>query len=256
MKTIRALIVDDEVHARKKMRSLLGAHEDIVVVAECESGREAVGAIEDANPDVVFLDVQMPGLSGLDVVRSIGADNMPMVVFATAYDRFAIDAFDAHAVDYLLKPIDPARLGRTLELVRKRLRSSEGDDAGSRLDEVLARLASSGDYALKFALKSGGTIHMVDVDAIDWIEADGNYVTFHAAGKTYLHRETLQSVTRKLDPKRFARVHRSHAVNVDRVRRLEPDRHGDFRIVLDDGTELTLTRTYREGFLERFGGGR
>lgn len=254
MKTIRAIIVDDEVHARKKMRALLDAHDDVSVVRECDNGGDAVAAIEKDRPDVVFLDVQMPGMSGLDVVRSIGADAMPLVVFATAFDRFAIDAFDAHALDYLLKPIDPSRLQRALEAVRERMRSHEADDARRRLEAALARLAAQGRYARKFAVKSGGAIHVVDVESIDWIGADGNYVNFHAAGKTYLHREALQSVEQKLDPARFARIHRSQVVNVDRVRRLEPDRHGDYRVVLEDGTELTLTRTYRDRFLERFGG--
>lgn len=247
---IRTLIVDDEVHARNRMRALLSAFDDIEVVAECASGVEALAAIDAHRLDLVFLDVQMPGMSGLDVVRDVGADRMPLVVFATAYDRFAIEAFEAHAVDYLLKPIDPERMARTMEFVRRRLRESGG---GERLRELLDRMERG--YPRKLAVKSGGTIHVVDVDAIDWIEADGNYVTIHAAGSTYLHRETLQGIGQRLDPARFARVHRSHVVNLDRVRRLEPDRHGDYTVVMEDGTRLTLTRTWRETFLERFGAG-
>ncbi|MGD8869699.1 MAG: LytTR family DNA-binding domain-containing protein [Gemmatimonadales bacterium] len=249
---IRAVIVDDEVHARRKMRSLLSAFDDVEVVAECASGSEAIAAVAGSDPDVVFLDVQMPGMSGLEVVRAIGPERMPMVVFATAYDRFAIDAFEAHAVDYLLKPIDPERLQRTVEFLRGRLRAQRENEAAGRLEEVLARLDAPA-YARKFAVKSGGAIHVIDVDAIDWVEADGNYVTFHVGARTYLHRETLQRVAARLDPGRFARIHRSSIVNVDRVRRLEPDRHGDYTVVMEGGEELTLTRTYRDGFLERFG---
>lgn len=249
---IRVLIVDDEVHARRRMRALLSAYDDVEVVAESASGVEAVAAIGEHRLDAVFLDVQMPGMSGLDVVRDIGAERMPLVVFATAYDRFAIEAFEAHAVDYLLKPIDPDRLARTIEFVRRRLAES-GSGGGADLGALLSKVNPG--YPRKLAVKSGGTIHVVDVDAIDWIEADGNYVTIHAAGASYLHRETLQGIERRLDPERFARIHRSHLVNLDRVRRLEPDRHGDYAVVMDDGTRLTLTRTWREGFLERFGAG-
>ena len=255
MDSIRVLIVDDEIHARKKMRALLRGYQDIAIVGECESGADAVDLIVDLRPDLVFLDVQMPGMSGLDVVREIGPGAMPMVIFATAYDRFAVEAFDAHAVDYLLKPIDPERLERALAHVRDRTRERGAGDTARQLKAILQRLggAESG-YVDRFAVKSGGTIHMVDVGSIDWIEADGNYVTFHVAEKTYLHRETLRSIEAKLDPRRFARIHRSRIVNVDRVRQLKPDRHGDYKVVLHDGTEVTLTRTHRHNLLGRFGG--
>lgn len=248
---MRVIIVDDEVHARRKMQALLSAFDDVDVVAECAGGAEAVAAVEEHAPDVVFLDVQMPGMSGLEVVRAVGPGRMPLVVFATAYDRFAIEAFEAHAVDYLLKPIDPDRLGRTIEHLRDRLRQSRPDRAG--LGDVLARLDTPA-WPRKLAVKSGGSIHVVDVDRIDWIEADGNYVSIHAAGETYLHRETLHGIEARLDPERFARIHRSYIVAVDRVRRLEPDRHGDYAVVMKDGETLTLTRTYRDQFMERFGG--
>jgi two-component system LytT family response regulator len=250
MEKLRAIIVDDEVHARKKMRALLESEAGVVVVGECDNGADAVELIRSEDADVVFLDVQMPGMNGLDVVRGVGPDEMPMVVFATAYDRFAVDAFEAHAVDYLLKPIDPGRMRRTLEYVRERLSSRSAGNSARRLEQLVERLG--GARTKRFAVKSGGAIHVVDVDDIDWVEADGNYVTIHAAGKTYLHRETLRSLEGKLDPERFARIHRSYIVSVDRVERLQPDRHGDYKVVMRDGTELTLSRTYRDDLLGRF----
>lgn len=252
---IRAIVVDDEVHARRKMRALLSAHDDIEVVAECETGTAAVHTIVAQKPDVVFLDVQMPGMSGIEVVDAVGAADMPLVVFATAYDRFAIEAFEAHAVDYLLKPIDPARFERTMDYVRDRLRESTADAERRRLQDVITRMDPARRFPRKLAVRSGGTIHVVDVDTIDWIEADGNYVTFHTAGHTYLHRESLRGVEERLDPERFARAHRSHIINLDRVRSLRSDRHGDYTIVMENGDELTLSRTYRGRFLERFAGG-
>ncbi len=255
MDPIRVLIVDDEIHARKKMRALLRGYQDVAVVGEGENGADAVELIHDVKPDLVFLDVQMPGMSGLDVVREVGPGAMPMVVFATAYDRFAVDAFDAHAVDYLLKPVDPERLERTLAHVRERLRERDAGDTARKLEAILKRIGGAeSDYAERIAVKSGGTIHVVEVNAIDWIEADGNYVTFHVADKTYLHRETLQNVEAGLDPRRFTRIHRSRIVNVDRVRQLKPDRHGDYKVVLHDGTEITLSRTHRHNLLGRFVG--
>jgi two-component system LytT family response regulator len=252
MDGIRAIIVDDEIHARKKLRALLEGSRGVEVVGEYDNGADAVSAIEAGGVDLVFLDVQMPGMSGLDVVRSISPESMPMVVFATAYDRFAVEAFEAHAVDYLLKPIDPERISRTLDYARERLSARTAGDAARRLERLLDTLGGAHSYARRFAIKSGGTIHVLDVDDIDWIEADGNYVTFHAAGKTYLDRETLSGVERRLDPARFVRIHRSRIVCVDRVRALKPDRHGDFTVIMKDGTELTLTRTHRARLLERF----
>jgi len=249
---LRVLIVDDEVHARRRMRALLAAHADIAVVGECGNGADAVRAMEAGGVDLVFLDVQMPGMSGLDVVRAVSPARMPMVVFATAYDRFAVEAFEAHAVDYLLKPIDPERIARTLGYARERLSARAAGDTARRLEQLLETLGTGAAYARRFAVKSGGTIHVVDVDDIDWIEADGNYVTFHAAGKTYLHRETLAGVERRLDPGRFARIHRSRIVAIDRVRALKPDRHGDYTVVMKDGTELTLTRTHKDNLLNHF----
>jgi two-component system LytT family response regulator len=252
IRALRVLIVDDEVHARKKMRALLAGRDDVVVAGECDNGADAVAKIRRGSIDLVFLDVQMPGMTGLDVVREVGAGEMPMVVFATAFDRFAVDAFEAYAVDYLLKPVDPEHLDRALARARERLRSR----AAPALEALLDRLGTAREYARRFAVKSGGAIHVIDVDAIDWVEADGNYVTFHAGGKTYLHRETLTAVERALDPERFVRVHRSYVVSVERVERLDPDRHGDYTIVMSGGARIPLARTYRQSLLDRIGGER
>jgi two-component system LytT family response regulator len=226
---LRALIADDEPLARKKIKSLLARESDAEVAGECGSGAEAARLIRELDPNLVFLDIEMPELDGLTVLDGLGA-RAPAVIFVTAYDQYAVRAFEVKALDYLLKPIDRRRFGVALERAREHLRQSEGG-AVSPLTRLLVR--------------SGDRLSVLKVDDVDWVEAADNYVKVHAAGETHLLRETLTRLKSRLDPARFLRVHRSTLVNVDRIQSLYPLFHGDQMLVLRDGTELTLSRRYR-----------
>ena len=222
---IRTLIVDDEPLAREGIRAHLEAAGGFRVVAECATGRAAVGIIRARKADVVFLDVQMPGMSGFDVVDAVGLEGMPVTVFITAYDAHALKAFEVHAVDYLLKPIDPKRFRQMAERVRALLR---GDKAPQRL-----------------VLRDGQRSIVLAPSEIDWIEADGDYVRVYAQGKGHLVRHTIGALEQRLDATQFARIHRSAIVNVERVRELRPEGDRGFRVVLKDGTQLRMSRGYR-----------
>ena len=223
---IGVLIVDDEPLARRGVRVHLETAGGFVVVGESANGREAIADIVRLRPQVVFLDVQMPGVDGFDVIDAVGIERMPVTIFVTAYETHALRAFDAHAVDYLLKPIDPARFARAAERVRM--------------------LVGSGRIPRRLVLRDGGRVLLVDHDEIDWVEADGDYVRVHVGGRRHLVRHTLRGMEGRLDSARFARIHRSAIVNVARVREIR--RQGDraFQIVLRDGTTLKMSRGYRD----------
>jgi two-component system LytT family response regulator len=241
--TLRALIVDDEPIARRRIRRLLRGIDDVEIAGECGDGRSAQRAIEAARPDVMFLDVQMPGLDGFDVVGQLDPEQMPAVVFVTAFDRYALRAFDVHAVDYLLKPVASARLRVALERVRQRI---EAGTNGSGVVSLLRELRERPRHLTRLTVRARGRIVMLDVDAIDWIQAADNYVTVHATNREYLLRETLATLERQLDPGRFVRIHRSTIAALDRIIELRPSSHGDFDVRLRDGTRLTLSRSWRE----------
>ena len=241
--TLRALIVDDEAIARRRVRRLLRDVEDVEVAGECADGPAALGAIQRLRPDLVFLDVQMPGLDGFGVVERLGAAPAPALIFVTAFDRYALQAFDAHAIDYLLKPIDPARLRAAVARARQWV--AGGGEPGD-LRALLAQLRERPRYLSRLAVRSGRRIALVDVAAIEWLQAADNYVSVRAGGREYLLRETLTSLEQQLDPARFLRIHRSTIVALDRVLELEPATHGDFHVRLRDGTRLTLSRSWRE----------
>jgi two-component system LytT family response regulator len=223
---MRILIVDDEPLARKKIRSLLAREADTEVVGECGSGSEAAKLIRELDPDLLFLDIEMPDLDGLSMLEQLGS-RAPAVIFVTAYEQYAVRAFAVKALDYLLKPIDRSRFRIALERAREYLKA----DA-----RPLARLL----------VRSGESFEVVKADDIEWIEAADNYVKVHALGATHLVRETLTRLKSQLDPSRFVRIHRSTLVNVERIRSLHPLFHGDQMVLLKDGTELTLSRRYRQ----------
>ena len=248
--TLRTLIVDDEALARERLATLLRPHADVRVVGECASGDEAVDAIVADPPDLVFLDVQMPGRGGFDVVAGVGPERMPATVFATAYDEFALRAFDANAVDYLLKPIGAERLGETLRRVRGRL-SGPGPAPG--LAAVLERLDAAAGYRDRFAVRAGERFHLVRAADVVWVEAADNYVRLHAPGGPHLLRETLRDVERMLDPRRFLRIHRSIVVNVDRVQSLSPWGMGEYLFEMADGSKLSSSRRYRGAIRDALG---
>ena len=235
--TIRTLIVDDEPYSRERVRRLLGADPGVEVVGECPDGFRAVEALRALQPDLVFLDVVMPGKDGFEVLDELDGPP-PAVVFLTAYDRFAIRAFDACALDYLLKPFDEDRFARALARARRAL-AGEEREAGAVLAAGPVR---------RLVIKTHGRIRLVKPDDVACIVADANYAKVHAGGTVHLVRETLAALEAALDPARFVRIHRSAIVNLERVRELEPLFHGQYAVVVDDGTRLTLSRRHRHHF--------
>jgi len=238
--SIRALIVDDEPLARRGVRARLEQQRDIEIVGECRNGREAVAAIRRTAPDLVFLDLQMPGLGGFDVVAEIGPERMPMVVFVTAHDEHAIRAFEVQAVDYLLKPIDEGRFGRALDRVRSRM-SERADGSFSRR---LAALLAAGT-AQRIAVRDRGRIVLLAAKDIDCVEAEGDYASLRVGEKTYLVRETMGAMEARLGAG-FLRIHRSAIVNAARIRELRPQPNGEFVVVLHSGLELRASRGYAD----------
>lgn len=260
---IRAILVDDEELARRGIQIRLQNHRDIVVVAECGNGREALEAIDREKPDLMFLDIQMPGMSGFDVLARIPHESMPMTVFVTAYDRYALDAFEAQALDYLLKPINDSRFVQALDRVRAHSAQQSAVAQREKLVQLLAATQGSGAldpevirehlhtalvkrYPQVLPIRDeSGTIRL-DVRTIDWIDAAGDYMCVHADGRTYVLRETMKSLEAILDPDVFQRVHRSTIVNVNRVRRLRPHTNGEYFLSLENGQEIKLSRSYRD----------
>jgi len=249
---IRVLVVDDEAPARKRLTDLLAKDRSVGKVLEAKNGVDAVALIQDMQPDIVFLDVQMPGVDGFGVIDALGAENMPLTVFVTAYDQFALQAFDAEAVDYLLKPFGDSRYEKMMERVKKRLgelRTENADDANSFGPELLklaAKRAKPGEIWEWMVVKKRDATQFVMTQDIDWIEAAGVYVTLHVGAEEFLYRAGLTTVVNRLDPFRFIRIHRSSVVNLRSVAFLERRSHGEFEVVLKDGTRLMLSRSYRD----------
>src|SRR4051812_26663458 len=249
----RVLIVDDEPLARERIRTLLSEDTGFEVAGEAGDGAAAAESIAALSPDLVFLDVQMPGADGFDVIDAVGPDKMPFVVFVTAYDRYALRAFDVHAVDYLLKPFDRERFKQALTRAQRQLERSTGGDLERRLTAIVQDLKPARTRADRFVVKSGGRIFFVRTAEIDWIEAAGNYVKLHVGNDSHLIRETMNAVEGKLSPEMFVRIHRCHIVNIEQVRELQPWFNGEYVVFLKNGTRLTLSRGYRERLQERIG---
>jgi two-component system, LytTR family, response regulator len=241
---MRALIVDDEPLARTAIRLLLEDDGEVEIAGEC-SGAAAAALIARERPDIMFLDVQMPDVDGFTLLEQIGPEAVPVVVFVTAYDHYALRAFDAHAIDYLLKPFDDERFARALARAKALLRARERGEPDER---VAAMLRSRSPYAQRFLVRVRDRSVVVNASDIDWIEAADYYVTLHAGGKSYLLREPIAVIVKRLDPERFVRVHRSAVVNIDRVREVHPLFRGDRTLVLADGTHVRLSRGRREEF--------
>lgn len=242
---IRALIADDEPPARKKLRELLAREADVEIVGEAADGLEAVAAIRTATPDVVFLDIQMPRLDGFGVIREVGVDAMPLVVFVTAYDEHALKAFEVHALDYLLKPFSPSRFARLLDHLRRQLGSASGDLA-QRIDRLLTEIRPTTPPLRQILVEiDEGRQTLLNLDAIDLIRADGNYLSILSGGTPYRRRGTLSDLESRLDPARFLRLNRSEIVRLETIREIQPWFHGDARVVLTDGSVLTWSRRYR-----------
>jgi two-component system LytT family response regulator len=266
--SIRTIIVDDEPLARRGLELRLQAAPDITIVRQCANGREAIASIAEDQPDLMFLDIQMPGISGLDVVAQVPQESMPMVVFVTAFDRYAIDAFEAHALDYLLKPVDETRLAAALDRVRAHWQQRQALAQREQLMALLADLTGKGEispdalaqsgtpdaqtppatrrYATMLPIRSGRETLRLDVATIDWIDAAGDYMCLHAAGHTHVLRATMKELEEMLDPLVFQRVHRSTIVNLARVRSLRPHLNGECFLKLQSGQEIKLSRSFRD----------
>lgn len=253
MKKIKVLVADDEPLARERLSGLLSQEPDIEVVGEARDGEEAVTAIHDDSPDLVFLDVQMPQMSGFDVIEAVGTDKMPLVIFVTAYDQHALKAFQVRALDYLLKPFDRERFKDALGRARKQLERDENGDLGRRLLALVKDLRRDQPKSDRLVVKSGGRLFFLRTDEIDWVEAAGNYVRLHVGPGSHLLRETMNAIEGRLDPEKFFRIHRSRIVNMERIQELQPWLNGEYAVLLRTGTRLTLSRGYREKLQDRLG---
>lgn len=247
---LKTLIVDDEPLAREGLKMLLAADSDVSSVAEARNGVEAVEIIRDTHPDLVFLDVQMPDMDGLSVVKTIGAEHMPVIVFVTAHDRYAIHAFEANAIDYLLKPVTSERFLRALDRAKSRLKTNLPDAANQQILSLLETVAPANRYPDRLAVRSRGKTTFVNVSDIEWIEAAENYVQLNAGGKSHLLAGTISALEKSLDPHSFVRVHRSTIVNVSLIRDVEPSPHGEYQLTLHNGKVLQSGRQYREKLKE------
>jgi two-component system LytT family response regulator len=247
---IRTLVVDDEPLARERLLRLLNAETDIEILGECGNGQEAARAIRHNAPDLVFLDVQMPEMDGFTVLQEIGPRHAPAVIFVTAYDQYALRAFDVHALDYLLKPFSRERFRQALTRVRESLEHQRLGHLDQRLISLLEDMRHK--HAERLVIKSSGRVFFLKTEDVDWIEAAGNYVKLHVGRDCYMLRETMSHLENRLDPNKFLRIHRSTVVNIDRIKELHPLFSGDYTVLLRNGAELTLSRSYRERMLELF----
>jgi two-component system LytT family response regulator len=254
-KRLRALIVDDERLARERLRELLAGDADVEIIGECGNGDDAVTAIARDQPDLVLLDIQMPELDGFGVVRTVGVEDMPAVVFVTAHDEHAVAAFEVHAVDYVLKPVDPERFAEAVRRAKRRIASARGTGARDDDRELRERLAAlvaevsaaavPGPAPTRLAIKGEGRVVFVRIADVDWVEAMDNYVRLHVGRDVHMMRETLSNLEARLAGTTFLRIHRSSIVNIDRIREVQPWFAGDYVVILTDGTKLTTGRRYR-----------
>jgi two-component system LytT family response regulator len=245
-KSVRVLIVDDEPIAREGVRVQLAKYPDVLIVAECNDGFEAVNAIEQLEPDVLFLDVQMPGMEGFEVLEAVEPKTMPVVVFVTAYDQYAIKAFEVSAVDYLLKPFDDERFRKAFNRAKTQVESRSLGSLDRQLQKLLATVRPVQAYLERIVVKASGRIFFLPVTEIDWIEAADNYVSLHSGAQAHLVRDTLTALETQLDPRQFLRIRSSAIVNVDRIKELRPLFKGEFEVLLKSGVKLRTSRRYRE----------
>jgi two-component system, LytTR family, response regulator len=243
---IRTLLVDDEPLARERIRALLKDEADIEIIGECGNGTEALAAIRHEVPDLLFLDVQMPGMGGFELLRELGKERLPLVIFVTAYDQHALKAFDVHALDYLLKPFKPARFKETVQRAREILANQQAGAASRNLLAMLGQPKPEREFLTRLPVRTGERVIFVKTAQIDYIESAGNYVVLHTGKETHILRETLTALEEKLDPKRFLRISRSTLVNLDQIKELQPLFKGEHAVVLHNGKQLTMTRGIRE----------
>ena len=244
---IRVVIADDEPLARNRIRRLLSGENDMEIVAECKNGREAVDALQRHQPDLMFLDVEMPELDGFGVLENVGAEQMPVVIFVTAYDQYAVQAFETHALDYLLKPFDEERFQKALQRARGHMERAKSGEVAARLLAMMHDVRPQPTPASdRLVIKSGGRVVFLKSEEIDWVEAAANYVRIHTGNDEYLMRETMNAFEAKLDARRFMRIHRSIIVNLEKIKELQPCNNGEYIVVLRTGKELSLSRSFRD----------
>jgi len=259
---IRTLIVDDEPLARRNLRVLLEKDPQIEIVEECRNGREAVKAINTLSPDLIFLDIQMPEMDGFDVLAHVGPEHIQAIIFVTAFDQYALKAFDVHALDYLLKPFDDERFGHALRRAKAQIEAHEINRLSKRLLALLEereseqKVTKREKYLTRLMIKDSGRMTLLKVNDIDFIEADGNYAKLHVGRATQLLREKMNDLESRLDPAKFVRIHRSIIVNLDRIKEMHPHFNGDYIVVLQDGKQLRMSRTRREHLEARLKPGR
>jgi two-component system LytT family response regulator len=251
---ISALIVDDEPLARKFVRRMLEKHPSVETLGECGNGRETVGAIREKKPDLVFLDVQMPEMDGLTTLETLGAEGLPQIVFVTAYEQYAIRAFEIHALDYLLKPFDQPRFDKAMARVYEKFADrGQAQIEQKQIAALLESVANKPLYLERLVVKTGGRIIFLKTSEIDWIQADDKYAHLHTGNRSHLVRQTLGALETQLDPRKFVRIHRSAIVNVERIRELQPMFTGEHTVVLETGAKLTLSRSYKNKLFEILG---
>jgi len=252
---IKALIVDDEVLARNRIREILKKDPEIQLVGECANGQEAVDAILGQAPHLLFLDVQMPEMDGFALLAALPPERLPTVIFVTAFDQYALRAFEVYALDYILKPFDAERFNRTLQHAKFQIRQVRGSVLNQGLLDLLTELKEKPRAKLpdRLVIKTAGRVSFLKIAEIDWIESEGNYVRLHVGKETHLLRETLNQMEERLDSDQFLRIHRSTIVSLDRIKELQPWFHGEYRVLLQDGTQLLLSRKYREKLRDLLG---
>lgn len=244
---IRTLIVDDESLARERIISLLKKENDIEIVGECSDGEEALQKINNLKPDLVFLDIQMPIMNGVDVIKNL-SEYFPEVIFVTAYDEYAVEAFEMNALDYLLKPFDQERFSKTLARTRQRILANSTEEISEKLNNLILTFSQNNSkekYLTKFVIKSGGKISFINIDEINYIEADGNYLTIHTSNSKHLYRDTITNVSEKLNPEIFVRIHRSYIVKMGTIKEMQSHFNSEYIITLKDNTKLKTGRIYK-----------
>ncbi len=252
---IRALVVDDEPLARAMIREMLDSDSEVEIVAECANGREAVEVIKSSAPDIVFLDIQMPEIGGFEVLESLEPHAHPYVIFVTAYDQYAVRAFEVHALDYLLKPFDRERFEGAWQRAKSQIKLDRTSRRDQDIIALLEELKAGPRFLERLVIKNGGRVFFLHVQDVHCIEAEGNYVRVYDNQKGYLLRETISSLEEQLDPKQFLRIHRSAIVKIDRIKEMQPWFHGEYRIIMENGKQLALSRNYRANLQEAVGNG-
>lgn len=244
--TIQTVIADDEPKARKNIQRLLKIHPEFEIISSCSDGGQTLEAIRELNPDLVFLDIQMPEYNGFELLEKLDPEHLPVIVFVTAYDEFALQAFEVHAVDYLMKPFDKARFEEALDQVKKTIRIPSESDMQVSVMKLLEAIKTNNEVQGKIKLKNDGKIFFLDISEIRWIEAAGNYIKIVCENDWYMDRNTMKNIEKKLDSNIFFRIHRSAIINIHNVKVIKPWFHGDYKVIMQDGTKLNMSRNYTD----------